>query len=72
MKQEIKAIKVFTPDNGKCLKISQKGKIITYLKESYIENPNYNYTIEEVNIEEADKWFKRSFNKVKNVFKFLR
>lgn len=72
MKQEFKTIKVFIPDKNKCLKITHKGKIITYIKEPYIENPNYNYTVEEVDIEEANKWFKRSFSKVKNVFKFLR
>ena len=72
MKQELITIKVFTPDKGRCLKISQKGKIITYMKEPYFENPNYKYSVEEVDIEEANKWFKRSFSKVKNVFKFLR
>lgn len=72
MKQSISTVKVYIPDEGKCLKITNGNKIITYMKEPYYELPHYKYKVEEANIEEADKWFKRSFSKVKNIFKFLR
>ena len=70
MKKEIKEVEVIIPDNGKCLKISDKlGNLITYMKDPYYKLPEYNHIVEEVDVTIGLNWFK---NIKKKMFKFFK
>ena len=69
MNIEFKQIKVYTHAKDKCLKITQGGKVIMYMKDPYYELPHYNYKVEEVDIEEGKSFFNKINNKVKHFFK---
>lgn len=58
-------IKVITPEANKCLKISQNGKVLMYMKNPYYELPHYNYKVEEVSLEEGEQFMKKANGKVK-------
>ena len=61
-------IKVITPGVDKCLKISQNGKVLMYMKTSYYMLPHYNYDVEEVPIEEGEAFNKKANNNIKRLF----
>lgn len=65
MNIKFEQIRVITPDVNKCLKISQNGKVLMYMKSPYYDLPHYNYNVEEVPIEEGERFMKKANNKVK-------
>ena len=65
MNIKFEQIRVITPDVNKCLKISQNGKVLMYMKSPYYDLPHYNYNVEEVPIEEGEHFMKKANNKVK-------
>lgn len=65
MNIKFEQIRVITPDVNKCLKISQNGKVLMYMKSPYYDLPHYNYNVEEVSIEEGERFMKKANNKVK-------
>lgn len=67
MDVKFEQIRVITPGVNKCLKISQNGKVIMYMKDPYYDLPHYNYTIEEVPIEEGVKFMNKSTSKIKSL-----
>lgn len=70
MKKEIKEVEVITPDESKCLKISDKnGNLITYMKDSYYKLPTYNHIVEEVDVNVGVKWMSDIKKKMSKFFK---
>ena len=61
-------VEVYTPEPGKCIKVMNKGEVVTYMAQPYYKLPHYKYTIEEVPVEEAQKWVKATGNKVRKLF----
>lgn len=69
MNIKFEQVRIITPDVNKCLKISQNGKVLMYMKEPYYDLPHYNYKVEEVPIEEYIQFNNKS---IKNIIKFFR
>lgn len=69
MNIKFEQVRIITPDVNKCLKISQNGKVLMYMKEPYYDLPRYNYKVEEVPIEEGEQFNKE---KIKNITKLFR
>lgn len=65
-------VKVYTPAEGKAIKLTQNGKIVTYLIIAYYELPTYNYDVEEVDIAEAEKYYAKANNKIRKFSKMFR
>lgn len=65
-------VKVYTPAEGKAIKLTQNGKIVTYLMIAYYELPTYNYYVEEVDITEAEKYYAKANNKIRKFSKMFR
>lgn len=72
MQIDIATVKVYTPDEGKAIKLSQDGKVVTYLQVAYYELPGYNYDVEEVDIKESDKFYNKLKRTAKNLCKLVR
>lgn len=60
MKTQLETIKVYIPDEGKALKITQNNKVVMYMLEPLYYLPNYTYGVEEVDKEDAIKWINRT------------
>lgn len=69
MNIKFEQVRIITPDVNKCLKISQNGKVLMYMKEPYYDLPHYNYKVEEVPIEEGVQFNKKT---IKNITKLFR
>lgn len=65
-------VKVYTPDEGKAIKLSKDGKIIMYMVVPYYELPHYDYDVEEVNIEEAKNYLDNNAKRAKRIIKSFR
>lgn len=65
-------VKVYKPDEGKAIKLTQNGKLIMYMVTPYYELPNYNYEVEEVDIEEAKTYLSKGVSKVKKFIKTFK
>lgn len=69
MTTKLETIKVYIPDEGKALKITQNNKVIMYMLEPLYYLPTYSYEIEEVDKEEAIKWINRTKSFTQKLFK---
>lgn len=69
MKTQLETIKVYVPDEGKALKITQNNKVVMYMLEALYYLPNYTYKVEEVDKEEAIKWINRTKLFTQKLFK---
>ena len=68
MNIKFEQVRVITPDVNKCLKISQNGKVLMYMKSPYYDLPQYNYTVEEVPIEEGEEYTNKTNSNIKKLF----
>lgn len=62
-------VKVYNPEEGKAIKITQNGKIIMYSVVPYYELPQYNYNIEEVDIQEAEDYYNKGIKRLKRLLR---
>lgn len=62
-------VRVITPDRDKCLKISQNGKVLMYMKTPYYDLPRYNYTVEEVSLAEGEEYNKKTIKGLSKLFR---
>lgn len=65
-------VKVYTPEEGKAIKLSKNGKLISYMVVPYYELPQYDFEVEEVDISEAEKYWDKANNKLKRAIKFFK
>ena len=49
-------VKVYHPEEGKAIKLTKDGKIISYMVVPYYALPQYDFQVEEVDISEAEKY----------------
>ena len=49
-------VEVYTPEDGKALKITKNGKVIMYMVTPYYKVPSYNYQVEEINKEDIPQF----------------
>ena len=64
-----KEVKVYNPEEGKAIKLSKDGKVISYMVVPYYELPDYNFEVEEVDISEAENYWDKANNKLKRMIK---
>lgn len=69
MKTQLETIKVYIPDEGKALKITQNNKVVMYMLEPLYYLPNYTYEVEEVDKEDAINWINRTKSFTQKLFK---
>lgn len=69
MTTKLETIKVYIPDEGKALKITQNNKVVMYMLEPLYYLPTYSYEIEEVDKKEAIKWINRTKSFTQKLFK---
>lgn len=65
-------VKVYNPEEGKAIKLTKDGKVISYMVVPYYALPQYNFEVEEVDISEAEKYYERANNKLRRMIKWLR
>lgn len=65
-------VKVYHPEEGKAIKLSKDGKVISYMVVPYYALPQYNFDVEEVDISEAEKYWDKANNKLKRAIKFFK
>ena len=65
-------VKVYNPEEGKAIKLTKDGKVITYMVVPYYALPQYNFEIEEVDISEAEKYYERANNKLRRMVKWFK
>ena len=68
----IEEVKVYTPEEGKAIKLSKNGKLISYMVVPYYELPQYDFEVEEVDIAEAESYWNKANNKLKRAIKFFK
>lgn len=69
MKTQLETIKVYIPDEGKALKITQNNKVVMYMLGPFYYLPNYTYKVEEVDKSEAIEWNNNAKSFVQKLFK---
>lgn len=69
MTTNLETIKVYTPDEGKALKIMQNNKLVMYMLEPLYYLPHYTYDVIEVDKEEAIKWINGTKRLTQKLFK---
>lgn len=62
-------VKVYHPEEGKCIKLTKDGKIISYMVVPYYELPQYDFKVEEVDISEAENYYDKANNKLRKLLK---
>ena len=65
-------VEVYIPDEGKALKLTKAGKIVMYMVTPYYALPQYGYTVEEVDIQEADDYYTKGIKRLKRTLKFFK
>lgn len=65
-------VKVYHPEEGKAIKLSKNGKLISYMVVPYYALPQYNFDVEEVDISEAEKYWDKANNKLKRAIKLFK
>ena len=65
-------VKVYHSEEGKAIKLSKDGKLISYMVVPYYALPQYNFDVEEVDISEAEKYWNKANNKLKRAIKFFK
>ena len=64
-------VKVYHPEEGKAIKLSKNGKLISYMVVPYFALPQYDFEVEEVDISEAENYYDKANNKLRRMVKFL-
>ena len=62
-------VKVYHPEEGKAIKLSKNGKLISYMVVPYYALPQYEFEVEEVDISEAEQYFDKGINRLKRMIK---
>ena len=65
-------VKVYHPEEGKAIKLSKNGKLISYMVVPYYALSQYNFDVEEVDISEAESYWDKANNKLKRAIKFFK
>ena len=65
-------VKVYHPEEGKAIKLSKNGKVISYMVVPYFALPQYDFEVEEVNISEAENYYDKANNKLRRMVKFFK
>lgn len=65
-------VKVYNPEEGKAIKLSKNGKVISYMVTPYYSLPQYDFEVEEVDISEAEKYYERANNKLRRMIKWFK
>lgn len=65
-------VKVYHPEEGKAIKLSKDGKVISYMVVPYYALPQYDFQVEEVDIFEAETYFDKANNKLRRMVKFFK
>ena len=65
-------VKVYNPEEGKAIKLTKDGKVVMYMVTPYYELPQYVYTVEEVDIQEAEDYYNRGIKRLKRTLKFFK
>lgn len=65
-------VKVYHPEEGKAIKLSKNGKLISYMVVSYYALPQYDFQVEEVDISEAEAYYDKANNKLRRMVKFFK
>ena len=65
-------VKVYHPEEGKAIKLTKNGKVISYMVVPYYELPQYDFEVEEVDISEAEEYWDKANNKLKRAIKFFK
>ena len=68
----IEEVKVYHPEEGKAIKLSKNGKLISYMVVPYYELPQYDFEVEEVDISEAEVYYDKANNKLRRMVKFFK
>jgi len=62
-------VKVYHPEEGKAIKLTKNGKVISYMVVPYYALPQYDFEVEEVDISEAEQYFDKGINRLKRIIK---
>lgn len=62
-------VKVYHPEEGKAIKLTKNGKVISYIVVPYYALPQYDFEVEEVDISEAEQYFDKGINRLKRIIK---
>lgn len=65
-------VKVYHPEEGKAIKLSKNGKVISYMVVTYFALPQYDFEVEEVDISEAENYYDKANNKLRRMVKFFK
>ena len=65
-------VKVYHPEEGKAIKLTKDGKVISYMIAPYYALPQYDFQVEEVDISEAETYFDKANNKLRRMVKFFK
>ena len=65
-------VKVYHPEEGKAIKLTKDGKIISYMVVPYYALPQYDFQVEEVDISEAENYWDKANNKLRRMVKFFK
>ena len=65
-------VKVYKPEDGKALKLTRNGQLVMYMVVPYYALPNYDYDVEEVDIEEAKHYIDKGTKRIKRAFKTFK
>lgn len=63
---------VHHPEEGKAIKLSKNGKLISYMVVPYFALPQYDFEVEEVDISEAENYYDKANNKLRRMVKFFK
>ena len=65
-------VKVYHPEEGKAIKLTKYGKVISYMVAPYYALPQYDFQVEEVDISEAENYWDKANNKLRRMVKFFK
>ena len=65
-------VKVYNPEEGKAIKLTKDGKVVMYMVTPYYKLPQYGYTVEEVDIQEAEDYYNKGIKRLKRTLKFFK
>ena len=65
-------VKVYNPEEGKAIKLTKDGKLISYMVVPYYALPQYDFEVEEVDISEAEAYYDKANNKLRRMVKFFK
>lgn len=65
-------VKVYHPEEGKAIKLSKNGKLVSYMVVPYYALPQYDFEVEEVDISEAEEYWDKANSKLKKAIRFFK